>query len=70
MGSVGFVEGELITVCALASPQVDVEGWEWSVIQGAAKMLKQYNVENIIMEYSPGEQGLGLGVRGILLGLV
>ena len=57
MGSVGFDDGELITVCTLASPQVDVEGWEWSVMQGAAKLLEQYNVENIIMEYSPGGWG-------------
>jgi FkbM family methyltransferase len=34
--------------------KVDVEGWEWSVMQGAEALLKNYNVENIIMEYSPG----------------
>jgi len=35
--------------------KIDVEGWEWSVIKGAAGLLKEFNVENIIMEYSPGE---------------
>ncbi|GAX77184.1 hypothetical protein CEUSTIGMA_g4630.t1 [Chlamydomonas eustigma] len=34
--------------------KVDVEGWEWSVMKGAQALLKNYNVENIIMEYSPG----------------
>jgi len=34
--------------------KVDVEGWEWSVLQGAAKLLKGFKVENVIMEYSPG----------------
>ena len=34
--------------------KVDVEGWEWSVMKGAGEMLRQYNVENIVMEYSPG----------------
>ena len=34
--------------------KVDVEGWEWSVMKGAGEMLRQYKVENIIMEYSPG----------------
>ena len=35
--------------------QVDVEGWEWSVMQGAAGLLKgSHNIENVIMEYSPG----------------
>mmetsp|Transcript_5720 Transcript_5720/g.12635 ORF Transcript_5720/g.12635 Transcript_5720/m.12635 type:complete len:565 (+) Transcript_5720:140-1834(+) len=34
--------------------KVDVEGWEWSVMQGARKMFSKYNVENIVMEYSPG----------------
>ncbi|KAG2484627.1 hypothetical protein HYH03_016581 [Edaphochlamys debaryana] len=34
--------------------KVDVEGWEWSVIQGAEGLLKNHVVENIIMEYSPG----------------
>lgn len=34
--------------------KVDVEGWEWSVVQGASKLFKSYDVENIIMEYSPG----------------
>ncbi len=35
--------------------QVDVEGWEWSVMKGAAKAMESKLVENIIMEYSPGE---------------
>uniref|UniRef100_A0A7R9VX54 Methyltransferase FkbM domain-containing protein n=1 Tax=Chlamydomonas euryale TaxID=1486919 RepID=A0A7R9VX54_9CHLO len=34
--------------------KVDVEGWEWSVMQGAEKLLRNRAVENIIMEYSPG----------------
>ncbi|EFJ41791.1 hypothetical protein VOLCADRAFT_98168 [Volvox carteri f. nagariensis] len=34
--------------------KVDVEGWEWSVMQGAAGLLRGYLVENVIMEYSPG----------------
>ena len=34
---------------------MDVEGWEWSVMQGAAGLLKgSHNIENVIMEYSPG----------------
>jgi FkbM family methyltransferase len=34
--------------------KVDVEGWEWSVMRGAEKLLQKYNVENVVMEYSPG----------------
>ncbi|PNH06979.1 hypothetical protein TSOC_006593 [Tetrabaena socialis] len=34
--------------------KADVEGWEWAVIKGATGLLKGFNVENIIMEYSPG----------------
>ena len=34
--------------------KVDVEGWEWSVLKGAADLISGFNVENIIMEYSPG----------------
>ena len=34
--------------------KVDVEGWEWSVMKGAAGLFSLFNVENIIMEYSPG----------------
>jgi FkbM family methyltransferase len=34
--------------------KVDVEGWEWSVLKGAAGLISGFNVENIIMEYSPG----------------
>lgn len=34
--------------------KVDVEGFEWSVVKGAAKLLGTRNVENVIMEYSPG----------------
>ncbi|GIL87966.1 hypothetical protein Vretimale_6338 [Volvox reticuliferus] len=34
--------------------KVDVEGWEWSVMEGAAGLLEKYQVDNIIMEYSPG----------------
>ena len=34
--------------------KVDVEGWEWGVMRGAGEMLRQYKVENVIMEYSPG----------------
>ncbi|EFJ40215.1 hypothetical protein VOLCADRAFT_100006 [Volvox carteri f. nagariensis] len=34
--------------------KIDVEGWEWSVVQGAAAYLAKYDVENVIMEYSPG----------------
>ncbi len=37
--------------------KVDVEGWEWSVMKGAAKLVAGFNVENIIMEYSPGGEG-------------
>ena len=35
--------------------KVDVEGWEWSVFKGAIDLIKNFQVENIIMEYSPGE---------------
>ena len=35
--------------------KVDVEGWEWSVFKGAARFLREFNVENIILEYSPGK---------------
>ena len=35
--------------------QVDVEGWEWSVMKGGAEMFKKFKVDNVIMEYSPGE---------------
>ena len=35
--------------------KVDVEGWEWGVFKGAAGLIRDYKVENIIMEYSPGE---------------
>ncbi|KAL6746244.1 hypothetical protein V8C86DRAFT_3149980 [Haematococcus lacustris] len=34
--------------------KVDVEGWEWSVMAGAAYLLNRYSVHNIVMEYSPG----------------
>ncbi|GFR50178.1 hypothetical protein Agub_g12345 [Astrephomene gubernaculifera] len=34
--------------------KVDVEGWEWAVMRGAAGLLKKYQVENVVMEYSPG----------------
>eukprot|EP00798_Chlamydomonas_sp_ICE-L_P021024 gene21024-27891_t len=34
--------------------QVDVEGFEWAVMAGAMKLLTNYNVANIAMEYSPG----------------
>ncbi len=35
--------------------KVDVEGWEWGVMKGAAKLLKgSHAIDNIIMEYSPG----------------
>ncbi len=37
--------------------QVDVEGWEWSVMEGAQGLQRNYNVENIVMEYSPGGKG-------------
>ena len=33
---------------------MDVEGWEWSVMGGAKNLVQKYNVQNIIMEYSPG----------------
>ena len=39
--------------CLLCA-QIDVEGWEWSVMKGAGEMLEKYKVENVIMEYSPG----------------
>ncbi|GAX85604.1 hypothetical protein CEUSTIGMA_g13019.t1 [Chlamydomonas eustigma] len=42
--------------------KVDVEGWEWSVMKGAEEMLKNYNVQNIVMEYSPGTTSSGLRV--------
>ena len=35
--------------------KVDVEGWEWGVFEGAAGLIRDYKVENVIMEYSPGE---------------
>jgi FkbM family methyltransferase len=38
--------------------KVDVEGWEWSVMKGAEELLRNLNVENIIMEYSPGSSEL------------
>ena len=34
--------------------KVDVEGWEWSVFKGAAGLMRNFKVENVIMEYSPG----------------
>jgi FkbM family methyltransferase len=34
--------------------KVDVEGYEWSVMEGARGLINNYNVENIVMEYSPG----------------
>ncbi|KAG2454619.1 hypothetical protein HYH02_000460 [Chlamydomonas schloesseri] len=34
--------------------KIDVEGWEWAVVKGADQFLKNFNVENVIMEYSPG----------------
>ncbi|KAG2497657.1 hypothetical protein HYH03_004396 [Edaphochlamys debaryana] len=34
--------------------KVDVEGWEWAVLQGAEGLLSKFNVENVVMEYSPG----------------
>ncbi|GAX85608.1 hypothetical protein CEUSTIGMA_g13023.t1 [Chlamydomonas eustigma] len=34
--------------------KVDVEGWEWSVMKGADKVFRDFKVENVIMEYSPG----------------
>ena len=37
--------------------KVDVEGWEWSVFKGAGRMMREFNVENIILEYSPGVLG-------------
>ncbi|KXZ44545.1 hypothetical protein GPECTOR_65g163 [Gonium pectorale] len=33
--------------------KVDVEGWEWAVIKGAEGLFKKYDVESVIMEYSP-----------------
>ncbi len=42
-------------ICAVLCWQVDVEGWEWSVMQGASKLLSTYDVQHIMMEYSPGE---------------
>ncbi|KAG2488218.1 hypothetical protein HYH03_013212 [Edaphochlamys debaryana] len=32
--------------------KIDVEGWEWGVIQGAEGLLRKFEVQNIIMEYS------------------
>jgi FkbM family methyltransferase len=34
--------------------KVDVEGWEWSVFQGAKNLITKRLVKNVIMEYSPG----------------
>lgn len=34
--------------------KADVEGWEWSAMKGAQKLLRNHHVENLIMEYSPG----------------
>eukprot|EP00798_Chlamydomonas_sp_ICE-L_P008195 gene8195-1457_t len=34
--------------------KVDVEGWEWSVMKGGDQMLQNFNIENVVMEYSPG----------------
>jgi FkbM family methyltransferase len=34
--------------------KVDVEGWEWSVMKGADRIFKNYKIDNVIMEYSPG----------------
>ena len=44
---------ELVKVDVLLK-KIDVEGWEFSVMKGAAGLLSKFNVENIIMEYSPG----------------
>ena len=46
--------------------KVDVEGFEWSVMKGAAGLLSSYNVENIIMEYSPGVFERVMNFEGII----
>ena len=49
-GYVSYVTHHHMPCCV----QVDVEGWEWSVMQGANQLLASHNVENLVMEYSPG----------------
>ena len=34
--------------------KMDVEGWEFSVYEGAEKLISQHGVRNIVFEYSPG----------------
>ena len=36
--------------------KVDVEGWEWSVLNGSSGLIRGSKVENVVMEYSPGEE--------------
>jgi hypothetical protein len=48
-----------------ARAQVDVEGWEWAVLAGAHGMLISNNVENVVMEYSPGAYGFGHGYDAV-----
>lgn len=50
--------------CLCHTLQIDVEGWEWAVVKGAEQLLKNFYVENIVMEYSPGELLLGAMRRG------
>eukprot|EP00798_Chlamydomonas_sp_ICE-L_P019826 gene19826-26512_t len=33
---------------------IDVEGWEWAVVEGAMKLLQNHKVDNIFLDYSPG----------------
>jgi FkbM family methyltransferase len=46
--------------------KIDVEGWEFSVMKGAAGLLSKFNVENIVMEYSPGVFERSFSFEGIL----
>ena len=34
--------------------KMDVEGWEFSVYEGAQKLIQLYGIQHIVFEYSPG----------------
>ncbi|KAG2497659.1 hypothetical protein HYH03_004398 [Edaphochlamys debaryana] len=34
--------------------KVDVEGWEWAVVAGAAGLLRGQHVEHLLLDYTPG----------------
>eukprot|EP00955_Chlamydomonas_euryale_P030205 318326-Chlamydomonas_euryale.AAC.1 len=48
-----FFGGHAPSAAHCMHPQVDVEGWEWSVFRGASTLFDRHPVHNIVMEYSP-----------------